>query len=388
MSHRRSWGSNKPARRKGYRTLRYWADTGDGRGYMRHTVTVRGSKRDGDRRLAELEVAYGDDRPCPTVAWFYENWYLRSCEERIAIGKFKRRSLDTMMSHWRATVGPRWGAVPASGVRPMDVQEWLYTLTASKAEICLSMLRQILDFAKKYEAIPSNPCDNRFFLPSSGSKRATATWGIDQLDAIWRAYWGEPEEAGVILQAFGLARVGESFAPRTDEVWFEEANGITVACVPLTRQFLHAYGMTEDGDMKNEQSARVSVLPEPWSLRIRQIAGERRGVYLCDDGTGRPIGRDVALSRWRDRVGALDVPYGTPSSLRASCRTFMEWHTDIDYHKLEKLMGHVEGDTTSRHYNRPRPEDLIEVVSRAFAARPIESKTWRELGASDNSWDK
>ena len=387
MSHRRSWGSNKPARRKGYRTLRYWADTGDGRGYMRHTVTVRGTKRDGDRRLAELEVAYGDDRPCPTVAWFYENWYLKSCEERISEGKYKRRSLDTMMSHWRSAVGPRWGSLAASGVRPLDVQEWLYTMTGPKAEVCLSLLKQILDFAKKYEAIPSNPCSNKFFLPSKAAKQESATWGIEDLDAIWGAYWGEPEEASVILQAFGLARVGESLAPRCDEVWFEQANGITVACVPLTRQLLHAYGMTEDGDMKNEQSVRVSVIPEPWSLRIRQIA-ERGAVYLCDDGTGEPLGRDANLTRWRERIGALPIRYGTPRCLRASCRTFLEWHTDIDYHKLEKLMGHVEGDTTAKHYNKPRPDDLIDVVSRAFAERPVESKTWRKKADSGYDWDK
>ena len=38
--------------------IRYTADTGDGRGRVRHTEMFRGKKRDAQRRKAELQTLY------------------------------------------------------------------------------------------------------------------------------------------------------------------------------------------------------------------------------------------------------------------------------------------------------------------------------------------
>lgn len=74
MAQRSSWGTNEPAARKGYRRLRYWADKRDGRGYRRCSETIRGSKRAGDARLAELRTLHANDTGCPTLGRVYADW--------------------------------------------------------------------------------------------------------------------------------------------------------------------------------------------------------------------------------------------------------------------------------------------------------------------------
>ena len=50
---RSTWGANEDAG-NGRRRLRYWADLHDGKGYVRHSMTIVGSRRDGDEALARL----------------------------------------------------------------------------------------------------------------------------------------------------------------------------------------------------------------------------------------------------------------------------------------------------------------------------------------------
>ncbi len=382
MAQRSSWGSNAPAKRKGYRYLRFTADTGDGRGLARHRVTFKGTKREGDEELRRLWHRYvesaGERRRPPTVAECYERWYLPSCRARIAEGKYKERSLDTMISAWRANVGPRWGDVAVTGVRPLEVNEWLSGMTGATSGLCRTMLRQVLEFAVLYEAIPSNPVRGRVLVTKRNNEQLRATWDLEALDRIWGAHVGSPDEASIILQAFGLARVGESLAPASSDVTMEERHGMRLALVPLTRQYLCGYGMTDDGDMKNEQSVRAAVLPEPWSLRIEQLAGDGRAM-LSDNGFGEPPGRKWQRDHFRKAIARAGVDDGTLRNLRASCRTWMEWHTGLSYQKLEKLMGHAAGDVTARSYNRPDAEDMAEVVARAFTDRPVRSGTWESI---------
>ena len=68
---RSTWGANEDAG-NGRRRLRYWADLHDGRGYVRRSMTIVGTRRDGDEMLARLRVEHSQDRPTPTVGEVYD----------------------------------------------------------------------------------------------------------------------------------------------------------------------------------------------------------------------------------------------------------------------------------------------------------------------------
>ena len=122
-AQRRSWGSNDPARRKGYRRLRFWADLHDGLGYRRCSETIKGGVRAGDRRLSELEVLHGDDSGSPTLGRVRAEWWLPEAEDRLMAGDLALNTFKLYETVWRTSVEPRWGDVPVSDIEPMDVQD-------------------------------------------------------------------------------------------------------------------------------------------------------------------------------------------------------------------------------------------------------------------------
>lgn len=154
---RSSWGSNEPAGR-GRRRLRYPADTGDGTGYRRHSMTIEGSRKDGDDKLAELRTMYGSrrsgvaPRPKPiTIGEAYERWYLPDIQARLDSylrnprpgrrGELvKPNTFEMSKSTWRRHVRPRWEGIPAKDVTYDGLQSWLDEKSYQQASRCLSMI--------------------------------------------------------------------------------------------------------------------------------------------------------------------------------------------------------------------------------------------------------
>lgn len=116
---RRDFGSNESAG-PGKRRLRWRADMHDGHGYARRSKAIRGTRADGSRFLASMELKYGDDHPCPTIGQAREAWALPDMvemnkayladpkpAERGQRNKMKSSTLRQHLSTWRAHVGPR-----------------------------------------------------------------------------------------------------------------------------------------------------------------------------------------------------------------------------------------------------------------------------------------
>ena len=117
------------------------------------------------------------------------------------------------------------------------------------------------------------------------------------------------------------------------------------------------------------------MVPGPPGERLLEIAAARLAagaVWLADDGTGRPISRGTLADRWeRIAKGAPGVEYHPTRNLRNSWQTLMHWTLGLDPTIIEKLMGHRGETVTARHYDRPKPEMLVEAVTRAYAERPF-----------------
>ena len=380
---RASWGSNKPARRKGYRTLRYWADTKDGRGYMRHTMTIQGSKRDGDRKLAELRLQHGDDVHVPTIAEAWGSWLLPEYDamhqsylenprpsKRGSRESVKTSTYDQVMSTWRVHVGPRWGDVYADAVKYGDVQEWLDGMTEQVGKRALSQLSLILDKCMINEFIDKNVASYKYRMPTKAKKQDDGgVWSLEEIHSeILPAVKGRPCEAAVILSAIAGCRTGEAVAPMLSEVYKMEANGMTFACADIPRQVDNDGHISSENDLKNKWSPRTVVLPPPWSYRLLELKAELEAkglTWLSDRGTCEPISQKTARNDFRKRLKMTGLEERQFRALRRSWRTWIS-SRGINDRILEKMMGHSDGTTTGRYYLKADAKIIAEEMARAY----------------------
>lgn len=365
---RSSWGSNKPARRKGYRTLRYWADEHDGRGYMRHTKTIEGSKRDGDHELARIRLAHAEDKPVPTVRDCYETWYLPDVEKRLSPS-----SLRLYKSAWNSKIAPRWADVLVTDVKVLDIEEWLSDFTVSQARLSMRLLPVILDYAVRYEIIDRNPARVRIRMPTDIERRDRGTYSLDEALAIFGTCEGSHCEAAVLSSLFASCRVGESLSPMVSELVEERAsNGIVAARFDLVRQMGNDRHIHDA--LKTKTSARPIIFVGKVAermLAIRNRTASEGLMWLSDNGLGDPLTQDDLNKEWRNIVKNAGLDYHLFKNLRNSWRTFMEWELHIDADKLEKMMGHVGHDVTAVHYNRPTTQMLIDAVAEAYERKGV-----------------
>ena len=238
MPRRRStWGSNTDAG-GGYRRLRYWADEHDGRGYVRHSKTIKGTRRQGDEELARLRVAHSQDRPVPTVKQAYETWWLPEALARVDSERMTRSTLKNYQSRWNAHIRPALGDLPVSDVRPLVIRDWLQGISSGISNSALVMLRQILDLCVLYECIDANPA--RGVMPTTirakAKERDKTTYTAEEMEGALSAVKGTAAYIPAILCGLGSCRVGEALGVRCDEVEEVEANGTIVAVVPISRQ--------------------------------------------------------------------------------------------------------------------------------------------------------
>lgn len=377
---RSSWGSNKPARRKGYRTLRYWADEHDGRGYMRHTKTIQGSKRDGDHELARIRLAHSQDRPSPTIAQAWEAWMVPEYEamhqsylenprpsRKGSRESIKTSSYGQVKSTWSAHVGPRWGDVHPNEITHGDVQAWLDTMTEQVAKRALGQLQQILDTCLINECVDKNVARYKYRMPTKANKYDHGIWTLEELDRIILSMKGRPCEPAVIMSAIGGCRTGEALAPMLDEVRPVAVDGMTFAAVKVPRQVDQYGNVSATDDLKNQWSSRSVVIPPPWSARILEIKEEKESAglaWLSDKGFGEPMGQNIMRRDFYEALDELGVPRRQLRALRRSWRSWIATK-GISIEIMEKMMGHSDGTTTGRYYLQTSAEAIAEEMARA-----------------------
>lgn len=351
--------------------VRWWGDRHDGRGYRRLSKTVHGSRRDARLYLSQMETAHHEDRPTMTVGDVFERWYWPRAKSILS-----KNTIKNYASAWNL-VRPKWANRLVTDVRPIEVQEWLLTLTALQAKKALDLLRPLMDYAVRYELIPSNPFRVKYDVnrPSDANGKGSVEMdkGIYTLDECMRiaeAAKGSFMAVPVILQAFASCRVGESLAPGPDDVGTVTAgNGMVCAAVRIASQIDR--GGAPSTSVKTEASERTVIVPAPLSMIVAQAAADAKSVgskLIAHDGLGGGLSEYQRSKEWHRIARAADVERHPLRNLRNSWRTYMRWELGADLEHVEHLMGHVTGSVSDRHYVRPTVEQLTETVANAFAS--------------------
>jgi integrase len=379
MPRRRSTFGHVEYRGRGVWRVR-WVETRMGV-RARRSETVHGTRREAERRLAEIRASLDDDgrggralvRRC-TIAEAWEAWTLPRMERRLAEGRMAQNTYKCRLSKWRRYVGPRWGAVRCDEVRALDIQEWLPTMTAKPAADSLALLRQVLDDCMLYEQVGHNVARRAFEMPTRQASRKDGAYTLAELATIAGAARGMSTEGAMLASMFGSARTGEALGIRLDDVSEAHAHGLTLAVLEVRRQVTDGGGVAEA--LKTEQSRRALVIPPPWSARVLEIAAEGRAAgreWLSEDGIGMPLPQPVLVREWREACASAGLEPKAPRAARRSWETYMRWEMGVRPDLVEAMMGHKLPGVTGAHYDKPTAEAFVETVAQAFAEHPFES---------------
>lgn len=369
---RAAWASITEVERGARYRIRFWAKGADG-AYKRRSETVRGTRREAERRRAELMLEHSEDAPCPTVGQAWERWALPDLERRVEGGDMAPHTLAQYRSTWARHVAPTWADVPLDAVRPLAVQQWLYGLSRNAAEQGTALLSKVMGYAVRYEVVDHNPMREKYVMPSKSTvqRRDDGVWSLAELGPLWASLRGQWFEPAFLLAAFGGLRVGESLGPMASEVELRDVGGVPVALVSVARQ-VDGHG-NATGRLKTAQSARTAVIAGRAALRLAELADATpAGWPLTNDGLGGFQPQRRLNAEWQ----ALGAPHPY-RNLRNSWQTWMRWELGVEPHHIEALMGHKQKGTTGQYYDRPHGEQLAAVVAAAYRAKPFDAGwTW------------
>lgn len=377
---RRSWGSVTEVKRAKKYVLRWLETTPEGR--KRKTETVYGTYREACNRLDAIHadvMTRGDDRRVMTIGEVAEKWWLPEIEERLESGSLKPATARLYKTAWSVHIKERWGNVPCDKVRQGDVQDWLDSMTKSMAKMATVAAQRIMDIAVMREEVDTNKFRAKYRNPTTGETRTKDVLTQEEAETVLAKLRGSTLEAPFILACFGGCRVAESLAVAVNDISFESKNGELFAVAAIHRQASVKNGPPREiGDMKNEQSNRVTVIPPPYSERLNEIHAARIAEgsrWIADRGDGETYARNTASKSWRTQWLKIGVQGKTVTmqNLRPSWRTMAEVEWKVSDRLLELMMGHKLPGVTGAHYIRQDGKTLVDAFTDEYLAnyRPI-----------------
>lgn len=369
---RREFGSITEAV-KGKRYVCRWMENTE-RGRVRRSKTIRGTRRDAAAFLAKKQLEVGSERRVPTYQEAYEMWYLPWLERRVVSGDVREATAATYRRVWDTVIGPEIGPSCVDKLPILTAQRWLLGLSKQRAETCLTIVRKVASFTARFVEMGTNPFspEIEYELPRSLAwRKSTQTYDLATAARVMDAVRGSDMlEAPYIMAAFGGARVTEAAAIKPAEMERVVHDGVEMAVVPIVRHTKSAGAdTTDDGVLKNAQSVRWTIVPEPWCRGLFEIAERRAeaGVpWMCDRGDGLPLNGQLLKYRWNQFLdGHPELPRIPFSNLRKSWRTYMEMDYGLPDKICEVLMGHRLKGVTGEHYFVLRKEQALSAMAQA-----------------------
>lgn len=340
--------------------IRYMADTGDSRGFTRHSETVYGTRKQADEVIAQRRIEHSQDKPVPTLQRAYETWLIPEMEDKLKRDELRASTHTMYRRYWDCHVRPAFGSLLVSAIKPADIQEWLLGLKKSSANKTLILLKQVLDKCVMFETIQANPAAVSFRMPTAVTERNKEVFASRDLLKAIEAAKGTPAYYIAVLCGIGSCRVGEAMGVKAEDIKPYIYKGKTLAVKELQRQYSAAN--TVEDMLKTGNSKRPVIIPEPWSKEFL----EAKSGWLIDKGNGKPISQYVMRNIWHDALVAHDIDIIPLKNLRNSWKTIMRWELKVDADYVERMMGHAGKNVGEIYYDRPQWQQLDDIVGEAW----------------------
>lgn len=322
---------------------------------IRKSETVTGTKKDAERRLAEIESSLDPAKTMGmSVAACWKEHY------QPYVSTLAPRTVYSYKSAINNHILPRWGNYLMDAVKPPEMQKWLLSLSVGQARNARAVMRSMFNFAIDHGLTDNMVMLKRYRMPKTPTKRNAPnkdTHTHEELVSMLKEMRGEPWEAAFIFSAFGGMRREEAFAVKWEDIVFED--GYCTVAVQRTVQRIS--GEVVIGETKTELSNRVVVIPEPYSERLYKMGMNTLNEWVTEDEDGNcacPDGMSKAYTRWHLTHDFKYIPW---KNLRTSYATNL-MANGVELGMVSKIMGHTKMATTYEWYARPRAEDIASVV--------------------------
>lgn len=343
-----------PARRR-FGRLRHlpsgqWqARYADANGVLRSAPNTFTRKTDAELWLAAVESdlrrgTFIDPRAGQTtVSHWADRWF------KAASGNLKVKTAAGYASLLKTKILPRLGGLPLSAVKPITVAEWIADLqreglSPSRVRQSYRLFSQIMRAAAENDLIVVSPCRG-IRLPRMPQ---TEPHVLSEKDAdLIIAEIGTPNDALVMLLAYGVLRIGEAFALRRKSV------DLTGRTVTVSESLVEIEGHLSFDTPKSHQ-ARTVTLP---MFVVDRLSDRLADIDPAPDALLFPstVGKPQHYNAWRTSyfdpaVRAAGLTDVTPHDLRASHATWVAERHGIMV--AAARLGHAHASVTTRHYAR------------------------------------
>lgn len=356
---RSSWGSVR-RKAKGIWEVRYPVNG------TRRSVTIRGTKKDAERMLADLRIKHEGMTECPTVKQFWNHTYhdeIKSLLSPTTVNGYEQK--------YYHDIEPEFGDEIMAEVRPRHIQEWISTMPAATARHAKAVFSAMFSRAFALELVDDNPIQRRYVMPKrdTSKKQDEGLFSEDELKQIAENCQGECWEAPFLISGFGCTSRHEAMGVRSEDI----SNIEGYAVIDLKRG-VHRVGSSVivRDELKNEFRPRPAVVPPPYSNRLFDLASQAQAeadangwehAWLCDDGFGNVMCPNVMAQSFRRWFCDQPLKYHPFKNLRNSAST-IRLTKGIDGSMVAKMLGNEERGTTEKHYERPKAREFIEAMDR------------------------
>lgn len=360
-------------RSKGVWEIRYYCDG------KRRSSSLRGSRKDAERRLAELQVQYSDIPLASaemTVAVFWNAICEQALKERVQVTTY-----EGYCSNYKNHILPKFGDVPINQVTYKQVQELLSSISFGAARSTKRTLSVIWTEAEKHDVIGENIMRRKYTLPKRHESQAVAIndkiYTLAELNEIFTRCRGEVWEPAFIMSAFGGMRREEACAFKVGEI---EHDGQAAYC-NISRVAVRTNNATVIKDeAKTEASIRTVTIIEPYASRLVEIQNECAAqgfVWLLDDGFGELINPDRVSDMYRRWLRDNGMKYIPWKNLRNSYATALH-EQGVDLSMIAKMLGHKTPMVTYKHYDKPKLDAFIHAQQKLRGQHPLTSPNSKE----------
>lgn len=317
---------------------------------IRKTATVRGSRKDAERKKIELLIAAGVDVQTElTLEEYIIEYFLpqrRKTTKASTVENYERRIRNHML--------PAIGDVKLSELTPAIIRRWLENVGAPTVQReCRKMIKMICQQAMYDDHLASNPVD-RVKPPK------VKQYNPDVLDAqdcevyLWHFRDTRSEPAVLIAIGCGLRR-GEIIALNVDDI-----NPVTGA-VTVDDAYVPVKSGVKHETPKSESGYRVVHMPKVLLDRLLQIIPKSGPVIQKLDGSRMRPEVLTHLYEKERRTLPSDVPRISLKNLRHTSLT-MAYDTSGDIMAVKERAGHSSINITQRYYVRPKGERDVQTA--------------------------
>ena len=246
---------------------------------------------------------------------------------------------------------PDFGKKMVSELSGAMIDDWIlhlperYNISRSSANLKLSTLKRVLDYAIKIGVIQSNPCS--IVKPLASDTKEKKSFSDEEIQLLFNSTWDSPmAKVCCLLSASTGMRVGEVLALQGYQI---SPDSILVDA---------SISAKERSTTKSKKSRIVPISSELYRTLVSYIRGDHEYLFTLDGES--PLSYDALRRKMTTQLKTLGIPRYSFHCFRHYFNTKLI-AAGISPEKVRAIIGH-ESEAMTERYLHLRASDMQEVT--------------------------